>query len=432
MPINRRDFVKFTSAGLGLSLVNTSLPAFARATKPPIGRVVIIGGGYAGNNAAKYLRMWSLGSIEVVMIEKNSQFVSCPLSNLVLGGSKSINDLTFGYEGLKANHGIKWLQDEVTAIDVTAKKVTMLRGELTYDRLIIAPGVDFIYDALPMLQSPTAQEKIPNAWKAGWQTVNLRKQLEAMPDGGVFAMNVPKAPYRCPPGPYERAAQIAFYFKNNKPKSKVIVLDANAEIISKKGLFTKVFNEMYAGIIDYRPNNTLVDVDVDTKTAKTEFDTVKADVLNIIPPQRAGKPVQVVKLNSQIIGLNNIDKRWCEVDFLTYESKLAPNVHVIGDAITAALPKSAHMASNQAKICANAIVQLMAGLAPDSSPVFANTCYSYVTDKSAMHVANVYRYDEVKKIMVSAEGGGVSASPTELEGTYAASWAQNIWADTLT
>ncbi|MBC7697706.1 MAG: NAD(P)/FAD-dependent oxidoreductase, partial [Bacteroidia bacterium] len=336
MPINRRDFVKFTSAGLGLSLVNTSLPAFARATKPPIGRVVIIGGGYAGNNAAKYLRMWSLGSIEVVVIEKNSQFVSCPLSNLVLGGSKSINDLTFGYEALKANHGIKWVQDEVTAIDVTAKKVRMLRGELTYDRLIIAPGVDFIYDALPMLQSATAQEKIPHAWKAGWQTVNLRKQLEAMPDGGVFAMNVPKAPYRCPPGPYERAAQIAFYFKNNKPKSKVIVLDANAEIISKKGLFTKVFNEMYAGIIDYRPNNTLVDVDVDTKTAKTEFDTVKADVLNIIPPQRAGKPVQVVKLNSQIIGLNNIDKRWCEVDFLTYESKLAPNVHVIGDAISAA------------------------------------------------------------------------------------------------
>ena len=432
MQINRRDFVKFTSAGLGLSLVNANLPAFARATKPPIGRVVIIGGGYAGNNAAKYLRMWSLGSIEVVMIEKNSQFVSCPLSNLVLGGSKSINDLTFGYEALKANHGIKWVQDEVIVIDVTAKKVTMLRGELTYDRLIIAPGVDFIYDALPMLQSATAQEKIPHAWKAGWQTVNLRKQLEAMSDGGVFAMNVPKAPYRCPPGPYERAAQIAFYFKNNKPKSKVVVLDANAEIISKKGLFTKVFNEMYAGIIDYRPNNTLVDVDVENKTAKTEFDVVKADVLNIIPPQRAGKPVQVVKLNNQIIGLNNIDKRWCEVDFLTYESKLAANVHVIGDAISAALPKSAHMASNQAKICANAIVQLMAGLAPDASPVFANTCYSYVTDKSAMHVANVYRYDEAKKIMVSAEGGGVSASPTEQEGAYAAAWAQNIWADTLT
>jgi len=313
----------------------------------------------------------------------------------------------------------------VTAIDVAAKKVTMLRGDISYDRLIIAPGVDFIYDELPMLQSAVAQSQIPHAWKAGWQTVNLRKQLEAMPDGGVFVMSIPKAPYRCPPGPYERAAQVAYYLKNNKPKSKVIVLDANAEIISKKGLFTKVFNEMYAGIIDYRPNNALVDVDAASKTVKTEFDTVKADVLNVIPPQRAGKSAQMAQLN-------NVDKRWCEVDFLSYESKLAVNVHVIGDAVSAALPKSAHMATNQAKICANAIVQLMAGFAPDPTPVFANTCYSYVTDKSAMHVANVYRYDETKKIMVSAEGGGVSASPSEQEGAYAVAWAQNIWSDSLT
>ncbi len=432
MHINRRNFVKLASYGLGLSLVNNSFSAFARASKPPIGRVVIIGGGYAGAAAAKYLRMWSLGGIEVVVVEKNKQFVSCPLSNLVLGGSKTINDLTFGYGALKANHGIQWVQDEVTAIDVTAKKITMLRGSLSYDRLIIAPGVDFIYDDLPMLASSEAQQQVPHAWKAGWQTVNLHQQLAAMNDGGAFVMNVPKAPYRCPPGPYERAAQVAFYLKNNKPKSKVILLDANAEIISKKGLFTKVFNEMYAGIIDYRPNNTLVDIDLATKTVKTEFDTVRADVLNIIPPQRAGKPAQMTMINGQLVGLNNIDKRWCEVDFLTYESKLATNVHVIGDAVSAALPKSAHMASNQAKICANAIVQLMAGQAPDPEPVFANTCYSYVTDKSAMHVANVYRYDAAKKIMVPAEGGGVSASPSEKEGVYAVAWAQNIWADTLT
>jgi NADPH-dependent 2,4-dienoyl-CoA reductase/sulfur reductase-like enzyme len=432
MHINRRNFVKLASYGLGLSLVNNSFSAFARASKPPIGRVVIIGGGYAGAAAAKYLRMWSLGGIEVIVVEKNKQFVSCPLSNLVLGGSKTINDLTFGYDALKANHGIQWVQDEVTAIDVTAKKITMLRGSLSYDRLIIAPGVDFIYDDLPMLANIEAQQQVPHAWKAGWQTVNLHQQLAAMTDGGAFVMNVPKAPYRCPPGPYERAAQVAFYLKNNKPKSKVIVLDANAEIISKKGLFTKVFNEMYAGMIDYRPNNTLVDIDLATKTVKTEFDTVRADVLNIIPPQRAGKPAQITTINGQLIGLNNIDKRWCEVDFLTYESKLAANVHVIGDAVSAALPKSAHMASNQAKICANAIVQLMAGQAPDPEPVFANTCYSYVTDKSAMHVANVYRYDAVKKIMVPAEGGGVSASPSEKEGAYAVAWAQNIWADTLT
>ena len=425
MQINRRDLLKLAGVGVGLGMATASLPAFARATKLPIGRVVIIGGGYAGATAAKYLRMWSLGAIEVIVVEANKQFVSCPLSNLVIGGSKTIHDLTFGYDVLKANHGIQWVQDEVTAIDVTAKKVSMLRGELSYDRLIIAPGVDFIYDELPMLSGMDAQQQIPHAWKAGWQTVNLRHQLEAMPDGGVFVMHVPKAPYRCPPGPYERAAQVAYYLKNNKPKSKIIVLDANAEIISKKGLFTKVFNEMYAGLIDYRPNNTLVDVDVANKTVKTEFDAVKADVLNIIPPQRAGKPAQMAKLN-------NIDKRWCEVDFLSYESKLAANVHVIGDAVSAALPKSAHMATNQAKICANAIVQLMAGQAPDSAPVFANTCYSYVTDKSAMHVANVYRYDAAKKIMVSAEGGGVSMSPSEKEGAYAVAWAQNIWTDSLT
>lgn len=425
MQINRRDFVKLAGYGTGLCLFSTGLPAFARATKPPIGRVVIIGGGYAGAAVAKYLRMWSLGVIEVVVVEKNQQFVSCPLSNLVLGGSKSIDDLTFGYDALKIHHGIQWVQDEVTTIDVNAKKISMLRGGLSYDRLIIAPGIDFNYDELPMLQSAEAQQQVPHAWKAGWQTVHLRQQLEAMPNGGVFVMNVPKAPYRCPPGPYERAAQVAYYLKHNKPKSKVIVLDANPEITSKKGLFTKVFNEMYAGLIDYRPNSAVVDVDIATKTVNTEFESVKADVLNIIPSQCAGKPAQMA-------GLNNIDKRWCEVDFLTYESKLAPYVHVIGDAISAALPKSAHMATNQAKICANAIVQLMAGLAPDAAPVFANTCYSYVTDKSAMHVAHVYRYDDVKKVMVPAEGGGVSLNPSEQEGSHAFAWAQNIWADTLT
>lgn len=420
--LNRRDFIKVVGAVGALLMSKQSV---ARATKPPLGRVVVIGGGYAGATAAKYLRLWSLGSIEVVVVEANAQFVSCPLSNLVLGGSKSINDLTFAYDTLKKNHGIKWVKDTVTAIDATAKKITMLRGELSYDRLIVAPGVDFVYDSLPMLNSAEAQQKIPHAWKAGWQTVNLRKQLEAMPDGGVFVMNVPKAPYRCPPGPYERACQVASYFKAHNPKSKVIVLDANAEIISKKGLFTKVFNETYAGIVDYRPDNTITNVDVATKTVFTDFDKIKADVLNIIPPQRAGKIAQIANLTEQ-------DYPWCDVDFLTYESKLAPNVHVLGDSVAAGLPKSAHMATNQAKVCANAIVQLFAGQAPDQTPVFANTCYSYVTDKSAMHVANVYRYDAGKKMMLSAEGGGVSMSPSEKEGAYAVAWAQNIWVDTLT
>ncbi|MDO9051152.1 MAG: NAD(P)/FAD-dependent oxidoreductase [Methylotenera sp.] len=427
MQINRRDFVKLTgvSLGLGLGLANASLSAFARATKPPIGRVVIIGGGYAGATAAKYLRLWSLGAIEVIVVEAHQQFVSCPLSNLVLGGSKSINDLTFGYDALKANHGIQWVHDTVTAVDPDAKKITMLRGDLSYDRLIVAPGVDFIYDDLPMLASAEAQQQIPHAWKAGWQTVNLRKQLEAMPEGGVFVMNVPKAPYRCPPGPYERVCQVASYLKAHKPRSKIIVLDANAEIISKKGLFIKAWANLYPGIVDYRPDSTVTNVDVATKTVTTDFDKVSADVLNIIPPQQAGKIAKIANLTEK-------DYPWCEANFLTYESKLVKNVHVLGDSVAAGLPKSAHMATNQAKVCANAIVQLMAGLAPDSAPVFANTCYSFVTDKTAMHVANVYRYDAAKKIMISAEGGGVSSAPSDKEGEYAASWAQNIWTDVLT
>jgi sulfide dehydrogenase [flavocytochrome c] flavoprotein subunit len=422
----RRDFIK---TGLGVavaSLAPSLLVSCAGVNKKnanSIGRVVIIGGGYAGLTAAKYIRMWSAGNIEVVVIEKSSQFVSCPLSNLVLGGSKTIHDLTFGYDLVQRNHGVTWISDEVTAIDAANKKVKMKRSEVHYDRLIIAPGIDFMYDTLPNLE--TAQQEIPHAWKAGWQTVNLRKQLEAMPDGSVFVINVPRAPYRCPPGPYERVCQVASYLKAHKPKSKIIALDANPEITSKKGLFTKVWADMYPGMVDYRPNNIITEVDVKTKTVKTDFETVSGDVLNIIPPQRAGKP-------AQLAGVDNADKRWCEVSFITYESTVVPNIHVIGDAIDSNLPKSAHLATNQARICASAIVELMLNRTPDPAPVFANTCYSFVSDKEAMHVATVYRYDPNKKIMIAAEGGGVSLKPSVQEGDYAQAWAANIWSDVLT
>jgi len=419
---NRRDFIKTVGV---LGALAFTPHAIAMGKKPPIGRVVVIGGGYAGTSAAKYIRMWSMGSIEVVVIEPSPQFVSCPLSNLVLGGSQQISDLTFGYDLLKKHHGIQWVQDTVTAVDSDAKKVIMQRGEISYDRLIVAPGVDFIYDHLPQLKTAEAQKQIPHAWKAGWQTVNLRQQLEAMPDGGVFVITIPKAPYRCPPGPYERICQVAYYLKAHKPKSKIIVLDANAEIISKKGLFTKVWANNYAGMIDYRPDNAIASVDVQTKTVNTEFEQIKADVLNVIPPQRAGKPAQMANLLAS-------DYPWCEVDFLSYESKLVPNVHVVGDSVASGLPKSAHMATSQARVCASAIVELMQGRSPDPAPVFANTCYSFVDDKQAMHVANVYRYDAAKKIMVSAEGGGVSLAPSDKEGAYAKAWAHNIWSDVLT
>ncbi len=418
---NRRDFLKIAAASATL----LSLPLGAKAASLTKGRVVVIGGGYAGATAAKYLRLWSQGGIQVTVVEPRTQFISCPLSNLVLGGSKQLDELTFGYDMLKSHHGIQWVSDEVLSIDAENRLVQLKAGTLPYDKVIVAPGIDFNFDQLPMLASREAQAEIPHAWKAGSQTIRLRRQLEMMRDGGVFVMSIPKAPYRCPPGPYERACQVAHYFKQNNPTAKVIVLDANPEITSKKGLFTKVFAENYAGMIDYRPNSAVVEVDVETKRVKTEFETVQADVLNVIPPQRAGKLAQTA-------GMANVDKRWCEVDFLTYESKILPNVHVIGDSVSAALPKSAHMATSQARVCASAVVAMLAQKEPDPGPVFANTCYSFINDKMAMHVANVYRYDSAKKVMVSAEGGGVSDKPTELEGSYAQAWAKNIWSDVLT
>lgn len=421
--MDRRQFMKISTSLAAAGVVSQTLPGCTKDAQAK-GRVVVIGGGYAGATVAKYIRLWSQGTIDVVVVEANQQFVSCPLSNLVLGGTKQINDLTFGYDALQKNHGIEWVTDMVTGVDTANKKLTMQRGELSYDRLVIAPGIDFMYDGLPMLQSAEAQEQIPHAWKAGWQTVNLRKQLEAMPDGGVFAMHIPSGPYRCPPGPYERAAQVASYLKAHKPKSKVIVLDTNPDIVSKKGLFKKAYADQYADMIDYRPNQAATEVDVASKTITTDFDDVKADVLNVIPPQRAGKVAQMA-------GLNNIDSRWCEVDFLTYESAVTKDVHVIGDAVSAALPKSAHMASSQAKVCANAIVQIMLGQEIDQTPVFSNTCYSFVNGQEAMHVAAMYRYDTEKKAMLK-QSGGLSEAPNATEAEYAQNWANNIWADTLT
>lgn len=422
MQLGRREFLKLVAAG---SLAG-ALPAMAGAELHSAkGRVVVVGGGYAGATVAKYLRKWGGNGIEVIIVERNPLFISCPLSNLVLGGSRSIGDLTFGYDALVSHYGIRLVRDEVTAIDTASRKLTMRRGELTYDRLVIAPGVDFMYEDLPMLESAAAQQKIPHAWKAGPQIVNLRAQLEVMPDGGVFVISIPKAPFRCPPGPYERVSQVAFYLRNHKPKSRIIVLDANPEIVSKKGLFIRAWAEMYPGLVEYHPDSMAVAVDVDACSLTTEFETVQADVLNVIPPQRAGKAAQMA-------ATVNIDRRWCEVDFLSYESKVTANVHVIGDSVAAMLPKSAHIATSQAKVCADAIVSLMSGEAPDPQPVFANTCYSFVSDKLAMHVANVYRYDPDRKIMAPAEGGGVSDSPSEQEGQYAQYWAQNIWSDVLT
>jgi len=424
MTLDRRDFLKFSAAGIVVSMFPgcaTSANVFGSKKGQ---RVVIVGAGFGGATAAKHIRMWSGNSIEVVLIERNPSFISCPMSNTVLSGSRTISDLTRNYDTLKSKYGIELVRGEVTAVDPEKQTVTLAEGSISYDRLIISPGVDFMFDKIEGFNAKVADESIPHAWKAGAQTTMLRKQLESMNDGGVFAISIPKMPYRCPPGPYERACQVAFYLKNKKPKSKVLILDANPDIVSKKGLFMAAWNELYPGMVEYRPNAEVRQINVAGKTVKTEFEDVKADVLNIIPPMKAGAVASMA-------GVANKDNRWCEVDFLSYESKAHKNIHVIGDSVSAALPKSGHLATSQAKICAAAIIELMQGRQPDANPVIANTCYSMVSNKEAVHVAHVYRYNAEKMAMLPADGGGVSAKRSDIEGTLADYWLKNILSDVL-
>lgn len=424
MSLDRRDFLKLSAAGIVVSVFPGCATSSSEIVKKKGQRVVIVGGGFGGATAAKHIRMWGENKIEVVLIERNPTFISCPMSNTVLGGSRTISDLTRNYDTLKSKYGIDLVRGEVTAIDPQKQTVTLADGYLSYDRLIIAPGVDFMFDKIEGLNAKVADESIPHAWKAGAQTTMLRKQLESMTDGGIFAISIPKAPYRCPPGPYERACQVAFYLKNSKPKSKVLILDANPEIVSKKGLFMAAWNELYPGMVEYRPNAEVKQVNVAGKTLKTEFDDVTADVLNVIPPMKAGAV-------ASLAGVVNVDNRWCAVDFLSYESKVHKNVHVIGDSVSAALPKSGHLATSQAKVCAAAIVELMQGRQPDPGPAIANTCYSMVSNNEAVHVAHVYRFNAEKQAMIAAEGGGVSAKRSEVEGTLANYWLKNILSDVL-
>lgn len=423
--MKRRAFLQHGAAGLA------AISTLGCASLPLLGRphVVVVGAGYGGATAARHIRLWSEGQVDVTLIDPGNRFISCPLSNLVLGGSRTLADLTLRRDALAMRHGVKIVQDMVQAIDAAKRTVSLAGGNvIAYDRLVLSPGVDFMWDQLPGMVKPGAQEQILHAWKAGPQTTALRAQLEAMPDGGVYALTVPPAPYRCPPGPYERACQVAHYFSRHKPKSKVLLLDANDDVVSKGPLFKKVWKERYGGIIEYRPGFKTVDIDPASKTAVSELgDQVRADVLNVVPPHGAG----AIAVRS---GLANANGRWCGVDFVTFESTAAGNIHVLGDAIQVSplMPKSAHMANQHAKVCAAAVVDLLSGRAPDPRPMLTNTCYSFVSDRDVIHVASVHAYDADRKTLLVVPGsGGVSAAANETEGVYAMSWARNIWADTL-
>ena len=429
MSLQRRDALK-AAAGLGLlGLGSLSGCAMNTLGTPDKARVLVVGGGYGGATAAKYVRMLSDYKIDVVLVEPNESFVSCPISNLVIGGSRVISDLTVPYTSLGKAHGVTVVKDMVASIDA-AKKIAMLASgaSIRYDKLVLSPGVDLMWDSVAGLKDANAQGRILQAWKAGPETVALRRQLEAMPDGGVYAITVPEAPYRCPPGPYERACQVASYFSVAKPKSKVLILDANPDVTSKGALFKKVWAEQYKGMVEFRGQHKATSVDARTNTVKFEVqDDVKADVLNVLPPMRAGAiAVQT--------GLANANARWCGVNYLNFESTAAKDVHVLGDSIqiAPAMPKSGHMANSHAKVAAAAIVAELSGWEVNPAPMLNNTCYSFVDAKNVIHVASVHEYVAAEKTFKTVAGsGGLSAAPNELEGSYAWSWARTIWADAL-
>ena len=407
-------------AGLALG----TAPYAWAAQMPAKAQVVVVGGGYGGATAAKYVRLLSNYKINVVLIEPNTSFISCPMSNLVIGGSKNLTELTTSYDALSSKHGITVVKDKVTAIDPQKKTVALQNGaSISYDKLVLSPGVDMMFDSIEGLQAANASGHILQAWKAGAETLALRKQLQAMPDGGVYALTVPEAPYRCPPGPYERASQVAHYFKQAKPKSKVLILDANPDVTSKAGLFKKFWSDNYKDIIEYRPNHKVTSVDA--KAMSINFDVqepVKAQVLNVLPSMRAGTiAVQT--------GLATANNRWCGIHYQTFESVAAKDIHILGDAILAApaMPKSAHMANSHAKVAASAIVAQLSGLDINETPFLTNTCYSYVSDKLVVHVASVHQYNAEEKTYKTVAGsGGLSSEANALDGTYAWNWAQNI------
>ncbi len=428
--MQRRSFLHSSAA---LSLLGLS--ACATTSIPASAKVVVLGGGYGGATAAKYVRLLSDYKISVVLIEPNPAFISCPISNLVIGGSKQMRDITSSYEGLTKNHGVTVIQDMASSVDTAKRSVKLASGAMIgYDKLIVSPGIDLNFSAIEGLQAAQQSGQILQAWKAGTETLALRKQLEAMPDGGVYAMVIPEAPYRCPPGPYERASQVAWYFKTHKPKSKVLILDANPDVTSKGGLFKAVWNNQYKGLVEYRGNHKAVSVDAKSNAVKFDVqDDVKANVLNVLPPMRAGAIAMQMGL------ANMANNRWCGVDYASFESTAAKDVHVLGDSIQVApgMPKSGHMANSHAKVAAAAIVARLSGWEVNPAPMLTNTCYSFVDDKRVVHVSSVHRLGQFDGrttfVTVPTSGGLTDAATgaTELEGIYAMNWARNIWNDSL-
>jgi len=427
MKNNRRNFIKAAGAVAATSTIGFPYIALGSGK-----RVVVIGGGTGGGTAAKYLKRAD-PSLDVTVIEANKHYFTGYMSNEVLSGSRTLDSIKFGYDGMK-KHDVKVVHDRVTAIDATKKIITTESGNMyIYDRCIVSPGVDYKWDAIEGYSSELA-EKFPHAWDAGPQTALLRKQLEGMKDGGTVLITAPPNPFRCPPGPYERASQIAMYLKDNKPKSKVVILDAK-QAFSKQKLYMQAWEKFYGygtdkAVLEWLPgpDNTIVEMDADSNTLISDFgDEFKGDVINIIPPQKAGKIAQDAGLTD--------DSGWCPVNVKTFESSIHEGIHVIGDAaIATAMPKSGYAANTQAKVCAAAVVAMLKGEEPGTA-AYTNTCYSIVAHHYGISVAMVYRLSEDGKTIEGVKGaGGLTPMDASMElhareEQYFHSWYTNITSD---
>jgi sulfide dehydrogenase [flavocytochrome c] flavoprotein subunit len=429
--ISRRQFVKLMGAGSALSaLALSGCGSTPKAAAKAAPRVVVVGGGFGGATCAKYLRIYD-PALKVTLVEQNASYITCPGSNWMLGGLRKIEDLTQNYTALREKHGVNVVHDRATRVDPGKRLVTLASGKtIEYDRLVMAPGIDFRWDAIEGYDE-AASLVMPHAWKAGPQTLLLQKQLQAMPNGGTVIINPPPMPFRCPPGPPERASMIAHYLKTNKPRSKVLILDAK-ESFSKQGLFMDAWNKLYPGMIEWVPASKGGEVvRVEAKAGRIHtYDggTHKADVANIIPPQRAAQIAVAT-------GLSN-DSGWCPVDQHTFESTLVPGIHVIGDSsVAGALPKSGHTANNIGKMTAAAIVSLFHGTKPPL-PSHVNTCYSLVGPEYGISIAAVYRLDADGQLAGIKGAGGLSpmeAPPLQRsqEAGYAQGWYKSITADSF-
>ena len=425
--ISRRHFLKL----VGASTAVAASPTLLKAQTATARQVVVVGGGFAGATAAKYLSLWSNGGIAVTLVDANPAHVSCILSNLVLNNSLRLEQITFKLDALQP-YGVNLLQGQATGIG--GGKLLLADGRsLGYDRLILAPGIDFDFGKIGV-QDPA---NLLHAWQAGPQTTLLQQQLnKAMPAGGTFVLTIPPAPYRCPPGPYERACLVADYLKKNKSGSKVIVLDANPEIIAEKNTFTKAFNETHKGYVEYHPGAIVTAVNAGARTIayseNGQQKTLRASVLNVLPPQKAGK----IAFDA---GLVPAGQNWAPIDPLSYESTQIPGVHVIGDAQGTGQPKSGHIANAEAKVCADAILRTFAGEAPDPAPTTNSACYSPITANTASWLTAVFAYDPntldpvtgkgVMRVVPESFGEAPAATRDNYEKMF--DWAGNLFADTF-